>query len=190
MSTPSISFVRAEKALRALDALAVGLEADGVISRSRTEAFDTFQRQFQRSHVGPLQASLISAARSIATPQLSTAISTADLALAYIASTISADRTATRTAARTVTDLRHAAEQGGVKARHASIVNRGIAGGTVDGDVQYEMNQARRDLEDGFRRRWAWVSLIGRLRVDDVGSEVSAYLHRQLGRNLERQVSV
>lgn len=188
-SVPLITFVRANKALRALAALAVGLEADGVISSARTEAFDTFQRQFLRSSIGPLQNALLSTVRAQGPSQLRTAASTAERALEYIAHTISADRLATRTASRTVAYLRRAADQGGVKARHSSVVNRGIAGGTVEGDVQYEMNQARRDLEDGFRGRWGWLSLIGRLRVDDVGSEVSLYLDKRFGRNLERQVS-
>lgn len=187
-SNPSISFLRANKALRAWDALAIGLEAGGTISRARTEAFDTFQRQFLRSGVGALQASLLSLARAQTSPQLGTASRTAELALAYIGSTICADRTATSTAAQTVADLRHAADKGGNRAKHSSVVHRGISGGTVDGDVQHEMNRARRDLEKSFAGRWGWLSLIGRLRVDDVGSEVSDYLARQFGRNLERQV--
>ena len=190
LNLPTISFVRATQALRALEALKLGLEADGSVSRARTDAFDTFQSQFLQSNVGPFQASLLSTVRALRSHQMNTASDTATAALLYISETISKDRRATRVASQTVTDLRHAAHQGGITARHASVVNRGIAGGTVEGDVEYEMNQARRDLEEGFRGRWAWLSLIGRLRVDDVGSEVSAYLERRFGRNLERQVSL
>ena len=158
------------------------------MTRARTVAFDVFQRQFLDSNVGPLRASLLSTLQEHPASQLVTALTTADLALSYIASTISTDRTATRTAARTVDDLRHAAEQGGSRAQNSSVVNRGISGGTVEGDVQYEMDQARRDLEEGFRNGWAWLSLLCKLGVDDVGSEVSLYLDRRFGRELERRV--
>ena len=190
VNLPTVSFVRATKALRALKALTSALEADGSMSRARTDAFDSFQRQFLQSNVGPFQAALLSTVTALRSHQMDTALDTANAALIYISETISIDRKATRVASQTVKELRHAAHQGGVKARHASVVNRGITGGIVEGDVQYEMNQARRDLEEGFKGRWAWLTLIGRFRVEDVGSEVTAYLERHFARNLERQAGL
>lgn len=185
----SILFVRASRALRALDALATGLNVEGALSHARAEAFDTFQRDFLRSGIGPLQSSLLSITSQNSHPQLSTALDTAHLALDYATSAVSADRTATQAASRMVDELRHSASGAALKARHASVVNRGIEGGVVEGDVQYEMDRARIALEEGFNGRWNWLALIARLRVDDVGMEIGAYLDRRFGKILEQQVS-
>ena len=186
---PPISFVRANEALEALTALTAGLNVDETISSSRTEAFDTFQRKFLRSQIGSVQADLLAMAYVRPSLQIVTASQTAALALSYIAETINTDRIATTSATRVVFDLRRAADRGGVKARHSSVVYRGITGGNVENDIHWELNQAKNDLERGFKGRWSWLSLIGRLRVDDVGAEVSVYLDKRFGRNLERQVS-
>jgi hypothetical protein len=184
-TSPLIHFVQAEKALHALDALAAGLEHT---ASSQSRAFDTFQNEFLSSQVGKLQSQLLSHTSANPQPQLNTSRNTLRLALEYVSDTITSDHQATRHATHTVSELRHQAAQASRKARHLSVVNRGIESGIVEGGVDQEMEETKRDLDAGFRGRWSWLSLVGKLRVDDVGGEVGGYIERSFGRDLEKQV--
>jgi hypothetical protein len=181
-----VSFVNAQHALHALDALAAGLEHT---SSNQTRAFDTFQTEFLSSQIGPLQFTLLNHTATNPLPQLVTAQSIANLALSYISETIDVDRESTKQAVSTVSDLRHQAGRAAQRARHLSVVNRGIESGVVEGGVEQEMEETRRELDNGFKGRWSWLNLVGKLRVDDVGGEVAVYFERTFGRDLERQVS-
>jgi hypothetical protein len=180
-----ISFVRADNALHALDALASGLEHT---TSNQTLAFDIFQTDFLSSHIGPLQSLLLATTSQNPSPQLSTARRIVISALSYISETINGDRQATRQATHIVSELRQHALQASRKARHGSVVNRGIDSGIVEGGVEQEMEETKRELTIGFKGRWSWLSLLGKLRVDDVAEEVGAYIQRSFGRHLERQV--
>ncbi len=50
------------------------------------------------------------------------------------------------------------------------------------------MQAVKRDLDSTFKHRLNWLSLIAKLRVDDVGSEVGTYLGQSFGRGLEQRV--
>ncbi|WWC59932.1 uncharacterized protein I303_102495 [Kwoniella dejecticola CBS 10117] len=184
-----ISFVKAEKALDALDALAAGLGDNGPsTSTSKTKAFEIFQRQFLESHIGPLQSSLLSSLQSFPEPQLSTARQNAALALSHIEKVISHDRDIVKDAQHTVSELRRGASQGASKAKHLSVASRGIEGGLVEGSVEYDMDRVKSGLEEKFLGRLSWLGLIGRTRVDDIQFELSSYLSNQFGKDLERQI--
>ncbi|KAK4689708.1 hypothetical protein P7C73_g389, partial [Tremellales sp. Uapishka_1] len=186
--SPSISFVRAEKALRALDALAIGLDHEGPsLSSSKTHAFDVFQSQFLRSNIGPFQSALLDSIPKEA-QQLSTAKHVAESTLDYMDKTISIDRTTTRSVSETISLLRRSAMQATSKAKNLSVVSRGIEGGVVEGDIQHDLHLSRTELEDALRGRLNWLGLIGRGRVDDVGLEVGDYLEKQFARGVEQQL--
>ncbi|WVR04094.1 hypothetical protein IAU60_001093 [Kwoniella sp. DSM 27419] len=185
----NVSFVRAEAALLALDALAMGLNSHGPSnSAAKTRAFDVFQKEFLASHMGPLQASLVRALKANTHPQLTTARQTAALALAHVEEIITADRDIVRTASHTVTELRRTALQGASKAKHLSVASRGIEGGLVEGGVQHEMEKVRIGLEQRLEGRLNWLGLVGRARVDDVAAELGTFLTSRFGVDLERQV--
>ncbi|WWC68938.1 uncharacterized protein I206_102874 [Kwoniella pini CBS 10737] len=184
-----VSFIKAEKALNALDALAAGLQDHGPsTSTSKTRAFEVFQREFLESHIGPLQSSLLSSLQTISEPQLSTARQVTALALSHVEKIISHDRDVVKDAQHTVSELRRGAQQGASKAKHLSVASRGIEGGLVEGSVEYDMDRVKTGLEDKFIGRLSWLGLIGRTRVDDIQFELSSYLSNQFGKDLERQI--
>ncbi|WWC98869.1 hypothetical protein V866_005763 [Kwoniella sp. B9012] len=184
-----VSFVKAEKALNALDALAAGLQDHGPsTSTSKTRAFEVFQKQFLESHIGPLQSSLLQSIKSISQPQLSTSRQVAGLALSHVENTISTDRDIVKDALHTVSELRRGAQQGASKAKHLSVASRGIEGGLVEGSVEYDMNKVKSQLEERFNGRLSWLGLIGRTRVDDVQFELTNHLNNHFATDLEKQV--
>ncbi|WVW79700.1 hypothetical protein I302_101670 [Kwoniella bestiolae CBS 10118] len=184
-----ISFVKAEKALDALDALAAGLQEHGPsTSTSKTRAFEVFQNQFLESHIGPLQSSLLQSLTSISEPQLSTSRQVAGLALSHIENIIASDRDIVKDALHTVSELRRGAQQGASKAKHLSVASRGIEGGLVEGSVEYDMNKVQSQLEEKFNGRLSWLGLIGRTRVDDVQFELTNHLNNNFATDLERQI--
>ncbi|OCF42512.1 hypothetical protein I317_03628 [Kwoniella heveanensis CBS 569] len=187
--SPSVSFVDAQSALEALDALAAGLQDHGPASSSaKTRAFEVFQNQFLASRIGPLQSTLTSSLKADSHPQLSTARQVASLAVAHIEDIIASDRDIVREASHTVTELRRSAQHGATKARHLSVASRGIEGGLVEGGVAHEMAKVKAGLEERFAGRLTWLSLVGRARVDDVASELGTYLGTRFGVDLERQI--
>ncbi|KAK8861291.1 hypothetical protein IAR55_002110 [Kwoniella newhampshirensis] len=188
-ATSTISFTQANQALSALDALAIGLgDHSASSSSSRAEAFEVFQRRFLESHIGPLQTTLYQSLAPLSQPQLHTAKQTATLAIAHISNIISADRDSTRAASRTVSELRRSAMQAASKAKHTSVVSRGIEGAVVEGGVKYEMDKIKAEIERSFDGRLSWLGLVGRLRVDDVALELGGYVGNRFGVELERQI--
>ncbi|WWD16806.1 hypothetical protein CI109_101238 [Kwoniella shandongensis] len=188
-ATSTITFVQAEKALTALDALATGLQDHSAsTSASKAHTFEVFQRKFLHSNIGPLQTTLHQSLSSLAQPQLHTAQQLATLAISHISNVISADRDSTRAASHTVSELRRSAMQAASKAKHTSVSSRGIDGAMVEGGVQYEMDKLKGDIERSFDGRLSWLGLVGRLRVDDVALEMGGYLGNRFGVELERQI--
>jgi hypothetical protein len=183
-----IHFVQAESALSSLDALASGL-SETSSSSARVQSFDAYQDGFVRSNLGSLQRTLSETTAALPIPQSSTAQHIASLAIEYITSVIENDRKIADSAARTVSDLRHSAEDAASKAKHLSIISMGIQGGVVAEGVDHEAVVVRRELEEKFNGKWSWLALVARLRVDDVGAELATDIERNLAVRLSRQVS-
>ncbi|WVF66729.1 hypothetical protein IAT40_001471 [Kwoniella sp. CBS 6097] len=185
----SVSFVNAQSALQALEALATGLQDHGPTSSSaKTRAFEVFQNQFLASQIGPLQSSLINSLKTESHPQLTTARTVSTLAVAHVEDIIASDRDVVKEASHTVSELRRSAQHGATKAKHLSVASRGIEGGLVEGGVDHEMAKVKSGLEERFAGRLTWLSLVGRARVDDVASELGTYLGTRFGVDLERQI--
>jgi hypothetical protein len=108
----------------------------------------------------------------------------------YIQSALASDRQALTEGWQTVRDLRRNSRQAITHAKNISVINRGIEGGRIEGGVDEELRRARRDIQQMFDGRLSWLGLVGRLRVDDVGSELAAYVSQEFGMELERQVSI
>lgn len=177
-----VSFVRAELALNALDALAFALASH---SDDKSYAFDIFQRDFLASNIGPLQKSLMVLPTD---PQLATAAATARLALAFTTSVIASDRSVLRHASSVVSKLRRDAADGAGKARRLSVVSRGSSSGLVEGSVESSVKGAKNDLDQLFHGRLSWLGILTRLRVDDVSGDVGGYLARNFARDVEQQL--
>ncbi|OWZ61402.1 hypothetical protein AYX15_06384 [Cryptococcus neoformans] len=182
-----VSFVQAEKALTALEALSSGL-TKAASSATKAEAFEVFQREFIQSHVGPLQSTLHQTLSNSGSPQLSTAKQVATLALMHISNVILSDRDVARSATHTVSKLRRAAHEGAAKAKHMSVATRGVNGALVEGEVRYEMEKIKSQIESSFQGRLSWLGLLGRLRVDDVALELGGFVGSRFAVDLERQM--
>lgn len=183
-----VSFVQAEKALTALKALSSGL-SKAASPGTKAEAFEVFQREFIQSHVGLLQSILHQTLSNNASPQLSTARQVAALALMYISNVILSDRDVARAATHTVSTLRRTAQEGATKAKHMSVATRGVDGALIEGEVKYEMEKIKSQIESSFQGRLSWLGLLGRLRVDDVALELGGFVGSRFAVDLERQVS-
>jgi hypothetical protein len=107
----------------------------------------------------------------------------------HIKSTLAADRQALIEGWQTVRDLRRKSRQAISHAKNISVINRGIEGGRIEGGVDEELRRARHDIQQMFDGKLSWLGLVGRLRVDDVGSVIAAYVSQEFGKELERQVS-
>ncbi|KIR58036.1 hypothetical protein I314_06001 [Cryptococcus bacillisporus CA1873] len=182
-----VSFVQAEKALTALEALSSGL-SKAASPGTKAEAFEVFQREFIQSHVGLLQSILHQTLSNNASPQLSTARQVTALALMYISNVILSDRDVARAATHTVSTLRRTAQEGATKAKHMSVATRGVDGALVEGEVKYEMEKIKSQIESSFQGRLSWLGLLGRLRVDDVALELGGFVGSRFAVDLERQV--
>lgn len=177
-----VSFVRAEQALHALDALASALSSEG---EGKGHAFDEFQRDFLASNIGPVQKSLMVLPSD---PQLDTAAATARLALAFTTAVIASDRSVLRQSRSVVSKLRRDASEGASKARRLSVVSRGSSSGLVEGSVESSVRGAKHDLQQLFKGRLSWLGILTRLRVDDVNGDVGGYLARNFARDIEQQL--
>ncbi|CAK9786695.1 hypothetical protein CC85DRAFT_262677 [Cutaneotrichosporon oleaginosum] len=179
-----VTFVQADLALRALDALARALsEPDG---ESKGLAFDTFQHDFPASKIGPLQAQLMHLAPTDA--QIATAASTARLALAYTNGVVASDRDVLRKASDVVSQLRKEAVDGSGRARRLSVVSMGSSSGIVDGSVDASIRTNKHALEQLFKGRLSWLGILTRLRVDDVNGDIGGYIARNFARDIEQQL--
>ncbi|WWC87559.1 uncharacterized protein L201_002449 [Kwoniella dendrophila CBS 6074] len=189
-SSVPIFFVKAEKALNALDALAIGLQNQGPsTSNFKTKAFDIFQKEFLESHVGPLQQSLTASLGLISEPQLNTSRQNAGLALNHIENIIFNDRDIVKNAEHTVGELRRLSQKGTTKAKHLSISSRGIEGGLVEGSIEYDLEKNKNELEFLFKGKLSWLGgLIGKTRIDDIQFDLNNYLLNNFGKNLENQI--
>lgn len=183
-----VSFIQAEKALTALEALSSGL-SKAASPGTKAEAFEVFQREFIQSHVGLLQSNLHQTLSNNASPQLSTAKQVAALALMYISNVILSDRDVARAATHTASTLCRTAQEGATKAKHMSVATRGVDGALVEGEVKYEMEKIKSQIESSFQGRLSWLGLLGRLRVDDVALELGGFVGSRFAVDLERQVS-
>lgn len=179
-----VTFVQADRALRALDALAMALNA--AEGESKGLAFDVFQHDFLASNIGPLQASLMHLAPPDA--QLATAASTTRLALAYTNGIVASDRSVLRQASDVIGDLRREAVDGSGRARRLSVVARGSSSGVVDGSVDDSVRGNKHDLEQLFKGRLSWLGILARLRVDDVSGDIGGYIARNFARGIEQQL--
>ncbi|GMK54558.1 hypothetical protein CspeluHIS016_0111440 [Cutaneotrichosporon spelunceum] len=180
----NIAFVQADKALRALDALASAL--GGSEGENKSLAFETFQHDFIASKIGPLQSQLMHLAPADA--QMATAASTARLALAYTTGVVATDRDVVRKASDVVSDLRREASDGSGRARGMSVVSKGSSSGVVDGSVDASIRTNKHDLEQLFNGRLSWLGILMRLRVDEVNGDIGGYIARNFARDIEQQL--
>ncbi|ODN76969.1 hypothetical protein L202_05532 [Cryptococcus amylolentus CBS 6039] len=187
-TTPSVSFVQADKALNALEFLAKGLELTSATPAMKTTAFESFQKDYLQSHIGPLQQTLYQTLRAIPKPQLCTAQRLAKFALSHIEDAILQERDVVRQAALTVTELRRTADSYAIRARHLSVTTKGIDGAVVEGEVKYEMERIKSQIESSFQDNLSWLGLLGRLKVDDVALELGGFVGSRFALDLERQI--
>ncbi|TYJ59017.1 hypothetical protein B9479_000005 [Cryptococcus floricola] len=187
-TTPSVSFVRADKALNALEFLAKGLELTSATPAMKTTAFESFQKDYLQSHIGPLQQTLHQTLRAIPKPQLCTAQRLAKFALSHIEGAILQERDVVRQAVLTVSELRRTAENYAIRARHLSVTTKGIDGAVVEGEVKYEMERIKSQIESSFQDNLSWLGLLGRLKVDDVALELGGFVGSRFALDLERQI--
>jgi hypothetical protein len=172
--------------LEAFTALSDGLQRIDASPSTRSKAFEIFQHAYLKSNVGRLQSTL---ATSTGNFRLVTAASTLSMALDYIKATLDTDRQALAHGWQAVKDLRRSSRQAATHAKNTSVINRAIEGGRIEGGVDDELARARHDIQLSFDGKLSWLGLVGRLRVDDVGSEMGAYVAQRFGVELERQVS-
>jgi hypothetical protein len=182
-----VVFTESRLALKALDSLSEGLQRTDATPSSRSKAFETFQHAYLKSNIGELQTNLSGSFSEGF--QTRTAASTLSLAIEYVASTLAADRLALDTARSAVTELRKSARHATTHAKNISVINRAIEGGRIEGGVDDEVARARHDIQNLFDGKYSWLGLVGRLRVDDVGTDMAAYIDRQFGSGLEKQAS-
>ena len=186
-NSTQILFTDSSLSLQAFAALSEGLQRTDASPSSRSKAFEVFQHAYLKSNVGRLQSTLSSSATE--NYQTQTAISTLKIAVEFIKNTLASDRQALADGWDTVRDLRRKSRQAITHAKNISVISRGIEGGRIEGGVDEELRRARHDIQQMFDGKLSWLGLVGRLRVDDVGSVVAAYVAQEFGRELERQVS-
>lgn len=187
-NTPDIFFTNSSLSLQAFAALSEGLQRADASPSNRSRAFEIFQHTYLKSNMGQLQSNLSTTAS--ADFQSSTAVSTLSMALDHIKTTLATDRHSLNDARQVITDLRRSSRQATSHAENISVINRGIEGGRIEGGVDEELRRARHDIQQMFDGKLSWLGLVGRLRVDDVGSEMGAYVSQQFGVELERQASL
>lgn len=187
-NTPDIFFTDSSLSLQAFAALSEGLQRADASPSSRSRAFEVFQHTYLKSNIGQLQSNLSTTAS--ADFQSSTAVSTLSMALDHIKTTLATDRHSLNDARQVITDLRRSSRQATSHAKNISVINRGIEGGRIEGGVDEELRRARHDIQQMFDGKLSFLGLVGRLRVDDVGSEMGAYVSQQFGVELERQASL
>lgn len=186
-NSTQILFTDSSLSLQAFAALSEGLQRTDASPSSRSKAFEVFQHAYLKSNVGRLQSTLSSSATE--NYQTQTAISTLKIAVEFIKNTLASDRQALADGWDTVRDLRRKSRQAVTHAKNISVISRGIEGGRIEGGVDEELRRARHDIQQMFDGKLSWLGLVGRLRVDDVGSVMAAYVAQDFGRELERQVS-
>lgn len=186
-NSTQILFTDSSLSLQAFAALSEGLQRTDASPSSRSKAFEVFQHAYLKSNVGRLQSTLSSSATE--NYQTQTAISTLKIAVEFIKNTLASDRQALADGWDTVRALRRKSRQAVTHAKNISVISRGIEGGRIEGGVDEELRRARHDIQQMFDGKLSWLGLVGRLRVDDVGSVMAAYVAQEFGRELERQVS-
>jgi hypothetical protein len=185
--TVDIVYTDSALALQAFAALSEGLQRADASPSTRSRAFEVFQHAYLKSNIGQLQ-SILSIPVS-AEVQTTTATSTLSMAVDHIKATLANDRQSLNEARQVITDLRRSSRQATSHAKNISVINRGIEGGRIEGGVDEELRRARHDIQQMFDGKLSWLGLVGRLRVDDVSSEMGAYVSQEFGVELERQAS-
>jgi hypothetical protein len=193
-----VGFVRADKALSAIDALGRGIGLDTGIVEDRSDAIQRFQHDFTASNFGPLQARLsaylsgVAPVTDLTSPpanfQVETAKTTLGVALTYISNVVLSSSRAARAVLSSASDLRTEAHRRAEHARQNSVVSLGISSGIVQGSVEQELAQSEREVRALMGQRLGWSKLILGA-VDDVGEEVAAEVQKCFGRGLEERVS-
>lgn len=183
-----ITFVNADAALNAHEALAVALDdSPHPEIPGRQTPFNIFQEGMMLSNINTLQKELNASVP--ADPQLKTAARIASEALQYTGGVLASDRHVLHHAQDTVAELRREAQQGVSRAKRLSVVARGIESGVVEGSVDQSVASTKQGLKQLFDGRLSWLGLLLRLRVDDVGAEVGSYVSRHFGRDIEQQLT-
>lgn len=179
-----VHFVRADKAIEAMDALAAGLALP-----SDTSAFDRFQHRFLQSGMGPTQSAILQSVISLKQYQILSARRTAQQALGYAENMLASERQTAKQVANVIAELGRTAQQAASRAKQMSVVGRSIEGGIIQGGVKDSMHRAKAAVSAVLDDRLSWWYLVSRARVDDVGIELDTCLDRSFGREIEMQVS-
>jgi hypothetical protein len=186
---PEVVFTCAKEALSAFDTFAEAM-SEGLSLSERNAALVRFQRGSQRSGIGALQLKISAlAGPAVVSLRRRTSLDLATLAIHDLARTIERDRAANTEARKTGHALRTLAHEAATEAKRLSVISRGIDGGTVEGDVTQSLATTQDNISALLRQRWSWLNLIGKARVDDVGSEMGALIARSYGATLEKQAS-
>lgn len=186
---PEVIFTRADVALEALDSLQRALHQPVIAGRHKS--VEDFQIGFQTSRIGVLQNRMTALSQAVRAAGLGEKASqVGDAALASIDRDLSTGKEASIAAGGMVGHLVQIASRTASEARRLSVINRGIEGGLVEGGVKHTVSTAKRSIEQMLRERWSWLNLVLRARADVVGSELSSYLERNFGRDMEIEVSL
>lgn len=194
--TIGIGFVRADKALSAIEALGQGIAIETEVVEDRSEAIGRFQHDFTASNFGPLQEQLSFYLGRVAPPndrsvptefQVQTAKTTLNVTLAYISNIVLSSSRAARAVQSSASALRQEVQQRSEHARQNSVVSRGISSGIVEGSVEEELGASEREVRALMGERLSWKKVVLGA-VDDVGEEVAAEVQKCFGRDLEERV--
>jgi len=188
-SAVEIIFVDARQAISAFAHLPLGWTT-AVEENAHISSIDAFQQNYLQSNFGKLQSHLTLLCAGSAQPQVETARDIGELALTHMSRIIEAEKRINRTIRQSIERLMTVSDKAAQKAKHLSVVSRGIEGGTVEGGVKHSLGETKSHMEQLFRQRWSWLSLILRARADEVGTELKSHLLTQFGSDLQRQVSV
>lgn len=187
-STVDICFVNARQAISAFSHLPRSWTID-VAERAHANSIEAFQQGYLQSQIGGLQSRLSNLSAQSLYPQVDSATSLAQLALAHMSKVIKAETRLNLAIRRSLEQISNESEQVAVKAKHLSVISRGIEGGMVEGGIKHSLQETKIRIEELFRDRWSWLNLIMKARADEVGSELKILLQVQFGSDLDRQVS-
>lgn len=171
-STGEIMFTNASAAIEAYDILGTS---------SSPATVEAFQSKFLSSGIGHAQATLAKASTQGADLLL-------QLAIADMRSTVDKDTKKAETMLQTVSKLRRAAQKAATRARHLSVANMRIDGGRIEGSIGTSKDESAAGIKTLFQTQLNWLSLLLRLRVDDVASQLDREASRVFS-DVEQQVS-
>jgi hypothetical protein len=172
-----IIFTNAASAIEAYNILQSGGASPSPVT------VEAFQLKFLSSGIGHAQATLTETAKRGTTSEL-----LLQLAIDDIRSTVDKDTKKAESMLRTVSELRRAAQKAATRARHLSVANMRIDGGRIEGSIGTSKDESAAGIRKLFQTQLNWLSLLLRLRVDDVAAQLDREASKVFS-DVEQQVS-